>query len=85
MISLTVAVLYLLAAGGIIKILDVEISAFPLATMIAWHIYYVGEFLAEVYDAVLMNCPEQYVALLAASVVSIALMFRRGGFTRRVL
>lgn len=84
MISLVVAAFYIVAAGSIVKLLDVKISAFPLATMIAWHIYYLGEFVSEVFGAVLMYCPEQYVALLAASVVSMALMIRRGGTIRRI-
>ena len=85
MTSLIVATIYLIVASGLIKLEDVKTIVFPVATMLAWHIYYVGQFLSTEFDAVLMDCPEQYTALTVASIITMVLLCRRGVILRRAL
>lgn len=77
MINLIVAAAFLIMAHELVSLEDIKLLVMPMATILAWHLYYLCEFAGAILEVpVLMDTTQQGI-LVAATVGSMGILWIR--------
>lgn len=77
MINLIMAAAFLMMVHELVSLEDIKLLAMPMATLIAWHFYYLCEFAGALLEIPVLIDSTQLGALLVATVGSAGILWIR--------